>query len=219
MGPAASTGKGTDVEHVYSIMQSIIQLSNSSTSFQTDAETMSCQHEELMTPVKQEDGVNIKYQNDDDDDDMESESVVEKLFLKHLSGATTFFSKRITNFQRLVLNLIQQNMYQQNSNSDIQHDDKDMKELLKFGELRRQIAKLTNNCQDLEEKMVDLAKDRDVAKNSERKVRRGLYRVATGRMKIDEVLKVRCYNCIRQPFQTFPFYSYLVSSQSTLIFM
>ena len=64
-------------------------------------------------------------------------------------------------------------------------------ELIELGELRKQISLLQNKNQDFETKMVDLVRDRDVAKESERRVRRGLYRVATGRMKIAEVLKVR----------------------------
>lgn len=196
----ASSGERNDVEHINSIMQSIIQLSNSSTMFQTDEETR--QRDTLMTPIKQVDRCqehDHQHDGNDDDDYLESDSLVEQQFLKNISNATASFSQRIINFQRLVHNLIQQKLIHEksdrNAGSTLPQDEKYMNELLKFGELKGQIAILENACQDLESQVEDLAKDRDLAKESERKVRRGLYRVASGRMKISEVLKVNYAVC------------------------
>ena len=239
IGPAASTGKGSNVEHVYSIMESIIQLSESSTTFQTNDQIMSMmsksnsyKQEDIddmkmdfdtdmnmdIVPIKRENGSSkdaIKKQqrlqlqkqlhNQQQQqqqqiyDYLETDSNLEQSFIKHLSDATTSFSKRITNFQRLLLNLIQHYLCQYKKNNKLKKSNvKTMEqnkayvnELLDVGELKKQISVLQNNCSVLKGKVVDLAKDRDVAKDSERKVRRGLYRVASGRMKITEVLKVR----------------------------
>ena len=197
MGPTTSTGKGDNVENVYSIMQTIIQLSNSCVTFQTDEDIFSSQQELLMKtpnvkdksgkikirqPQKHLDGDNNNI-SDDEKHFLETDSSVEQQFLKHFSDAATSFSERITNFQRLILNLVQQSLCHSDNNVsnnalELQHNQKYMKELLKFSELKKKVVKLQNNCQDLEAKMIDLAKDRDVAKNSEKKVRRGLYRVA-----------------------------------------
>jgi hypothetical protein len=179
-GLATSTGEGNDVENVYNIMQSIIQLSDSAASFETDSEI-----------IKQEGG----YNENDNHSYLESDSLVEQRFMKYLSNATTFFSKRVTNFQRLVLNLVHQNASQSESAKN-DPDGKYLRELLKYGELKKTVAALQNNRQDLEMKLEDMTKDRDIAKDSERRVRRGLYRAVSGRMKITEVLKVSGQNLL-----------------------
>lgn len=170
-------------------MQSIIQLSKSAKQFQIDAESNSLKKEDTAdTPMKQEDG-ELVY-GDDVNYDFESDSAIEQQFLKHLSAATTSFSSRLSNFQRLVTNLVQQS--NDINNTERPQLSKDaLRELLKFSELKKMVASLQNTCQDLESKLIDLKNDRDIAKSSEMKVRRGLYRVASGRMKINEVLKVR----------------------------
>lgn len=56
-------------------------------------------------------------------------------------------------------------------------------------ELQTQISLLKSKCRDYEVRVTELAKSRDEALESERKVRRGLYRIASGRMKLEEVLK------------------------------
>jgi len=160
-----STGTGDDVEHVNSIVQSIIQLAKSSSTFE-----------------KKDDNTQMKQE----DNNLESDSLVEEQFMKYLSSATASFSNRISTFQRLVLNLIEQGI-SANTNAA----GKSLEEVLNFSDLKKTIALLQNNCQDLEAKLSDLSTDRDIAKDNERKVRRGLYRVASGRMKITEVLKVR----------------------------
>ncbi len=174
IGLTTSTGEGNDVESVYSIMQSIIQLSDSAASFEPDSEM-----------IKQEDG----YDKNGDNSYLESDSLVEQRFMKHLSNATTSFSQRLTNFQRLVIHLVHQNA-SQSDNAKNDPDGKYLRELLKYGELKKTVAALQNSRQDLEIKLEDVTKDRDIAKDSERKVRRGLYRAVSGRMKITEVLKV-----------------------------
>lgn len=55
--------------------------------------------------------------------------------------------------------------------------------------LMGQVAALKGQCRELEARMAELATTRDEAVNSDRRVRRGLYRLASGRMKLEEVLK------------------------------
>ena len=56
--------------------------------------------------------------------------------------------------------------------------------------MKLQLHSLRGKLQDLEVQMQELAKARDEANERERRVRRGLYRVATGRLDMGEVLKV-----------------------------
>ena len=68
------------------------------------------------------------------------------------------------------------------------------KEMVQVANFERQIANLQSTCSALELQVKELGKARDDANNSERRVRRGLYRVASGRLKIGEVLQVSyCY--------------------------
>jgi E3 ubiquitin-protein ligase BRE1 len=55
--------------------------------------------------------------------------------------------------------------------------------------LEGQVAALKGQCRVLEARIAELATTRDEAINSDRRVRRGLYRLASGRMKLEEVLK------------------------------
>lgn len=55
--------------------------------------------------------------------------------------------------------------------------------------LMGQVAALKGQCRELEARVAELATTRDEAINSDRRVRRGLYRLASGRMKLEEVLK------------------------------
>jgi hypothetical protein len=53
------------------------------------------------------------------------------------------------------------------------------------------LSLIQSKCRELEARIQELATCRDEANASEHKVRRGLYRLATGRMTLDEVIKVR----------------------------
>lgn len=176
LGPAVSSGKGQDVEHVYNIMEKLIKLSKSSTMFQSDEEVESIKHE-------------------NDGDFYQSDSTTEHNFLKLLSEATSSFSGRVTNFQRLLINLIQHYISQygksSNDSSGLKQSKKLMNQISELSSFKEEVSDLQNRCDDLECQLEDLCRDRDNAKENERRVRRGLYRVATGRMKIAEALKVR----------------------------
>ena len=57
-------------------------------------------------------------------------------------------------------------------------------------QLHSRISSLENRCSELASKSGELAKARDDAAAGEKRVRRGLYRLASGRMKITDVLEV-----------------------------
>ena len=63
--------------------------------------------------------------------------------------------------------------------------------LLEPAALRRDIAALQNQLGEKDSRMAQLALARDEAAKGEKRVRRGLYRLASGRMKLTDVVKVR----------------------------
>ena len=62
--------------------------------------------------------------------------------------------------------------------------------LLDPSSLRRDIAALQNQMGEKESKLAELTFAREEAAKGERRVRRGLYRLASGRMKLSDVIKV-----------------------------
>ncbi len=164
-------------------MESIIKLSKSSKTFQADND-----HAPDIVGSTQ-------HMQDCDGEFYQSDSVTEQIFLKHLSEATSSFSNRVINFQRLLVNLIQHYIYQYSNNAgdnaaSSKQSKKFMKQVIDLGSFTQQVSELQSKCEQLEGQIADLSKDRDNAKDNERRVRRGLYRVSTGRMKIAEALKV-----------------------------
>lgn len=61
--------------------------------------------------------------------------------------------------------------------------------LLKLAKLEAKSSTLKSQIRDFQSQMAELAKTKDDAIDSERKVRRGLYRLNAGRMKLDEVME------------------------------
>lgn len=57
--------------------------------------------------------------------------------------------------------------------------------------LKQEVIRLEAELKEMDEKLEEIAKARNEAVASERRVRRGLYRLASGRMTLEDVLKVR----------------------------
>ena len=112
-----------------------------------------------------------------------ADSDAEQTYLTTLAHVTKGFSNRCGVFQSSLLELVRQLAHRLPNPS--QNED-----LFAVASLQKQIATLELTCQELELKIQELARAREEANVSERKVRRGLYRVAGGRMKIEEVLQV-----------------------------
>ncbi|MGA0861039.1 MAG: hypothetical protein ACO3R2_15855 [bacterium] len=58
-------------------------------------------------------------------------------------------------------------------------------------ELKQEVIRLEAELKEMDGKLEEIAKARNEAVASERRVRRGLYRLASGRMSLEDVLKVR----------------------------
>lgn len=177
---SVSTGTGTDVEATSHLINSLSKIASS--------------------PFSQSlSGMQSPFQNGSNDDEefhqnqklSEDElSRNEELFLNSLSKATSSFSKRCSQFQHLVLELIRHLWSQSGSlECDVEKGSSSQSKLFQVSHLHEQISTLQFEQSELEKKMEEVAIARDYANASEHRIRTGLYRVANGRLKIEEVLK------------------------------
>lgn len=190
----ASTGSGQNVEVTVGIMESITALANSP-------------HDIFSNPKQlledTDTNMDVDGNGDDQEDDgldkkeIERESQYESAYMEELSKSTSNFSNRCSKFQQYLLKLIKHTTSNANP-SGTGTDGSDSapgagytkKEMVQVANFERQIATLQNTCSALELQVKELGKARDEANDSERRVRRGLYRVSSGRLKIAEVLQV-----------------------------
>lgn len=89
-------------------------------------------------------------------------------------------SKRATALQRWIWGLLRK---------ITSEDDSGKHPLLKLAKLEAKLSALKAQVRNYQIQMTELSKCRDDAVESERRVRRGLYRLNAGRMKLEEVLK------------------------------
>ena len=183
----ASTGSGQNIEVTMSIIDSITNLANSP--FSGSASISDTKKEDADVDMDDGDGDGDHDENCEngeyDNESEERESKREISYLNQLSQSTANFSNRCSKFQQLLLKLIKNT-----SASQAGGDGYTKKEMVQVANFESQISKLRRTCTELELQVKELAKARDEANISERRVRRGLYRVASGRLKIGEVLKV-----------------------------
>lgn len=107
--------------------------------------------------------------------------------------------EHLTDLQRISLGISQRAMLLQqwiwtllqklDSSPDAAMTNASAPGILDHAGLYKEISELQSLCRDYEAQIDELSKARDDLTESERKVRRGLYRLAAGRMKLDEVLK------------------------------
>jgi hypothetical protein len=132
--------------------------------------------------------------------------------MKMLSIVSQTFSNRCNQFQKLLVQYLQQlsspllsqrkvDTSSESGNSDgmsvrrnldaASANSLTLSEIFDMAGLHRQLSELQNSCVELENQLEELAHARDEAYESERRVRRALYRLASGRLKLGEVVQVR----------------------------
>mmetsp|Transcript_19125 Transcript_19125/g.31693 ORF Transcript_19125/g.31693 Transcript_19125/m.31693 type:complete len:518 (-) Transcript_19125:1798-3351(-) len=100
--------------------------------------------------------------------------------LRDISKTADSVSKRATALQRWIWGLLRKVTAE---------DESGKHPLLKLAKLEAKMSALKSQVRDFQTKLAEIAKCRDDAVESERKVRRGLYRLNAGRMKLDEVME------------------------------
>ena len=192
----ASTGSGQNVEVTMGIMESITSLANSPHDIFGNDNEEAEEHANMDMDHDHDEG---NHGDDNGDEEMERESQRELAYLDQLSKSATNFSNRCSKFQQYLLKLIKHTSSTNGvdgtgTGASASAAGYSKKEMVQVANFERQIANLQSTCSALELQVKELGKARDDANNSERRVRRGLYRVASGRLKIGEVLQVSyCY--------------------------
>jgi len=197
----SSTGSGKDVEMISTILDALTALVDSTILPLNPKEH--CQDRNGNGAGGEE--YIDKVEKDNIDENYES-------YLNLLSKATNSFSDRCCRFQKLLLDLVrhmwststtihltssssslpsssQKNCEKDACSQQEQVQQKRQEEIFHAATLQKQIATLQTNCCELENRIKGLVKSRNEANISERRVRKGLYRLASGRLKIEEVLK------------------------------
>ena len=166
----SSTGTGTNLEKIHDIIASMVQLSNGSFSIVHDHDTKDQHH--------------MDHHNEDEENTI--------TYIQALSNTTQQFSKRCIQFQEL----IQQYLLLASTMTNTHTGDSTIMETTQsttddtITKCYTQISKLQHTCSALQGQLDDMAKAKDEANESERRVRRGLYRLASGRLNIAQVLQV-----------------------------
>lgn len=169
------TGSGTDVESVNSLLRSIQSLVS-------NAKRINSKEPSPQDPQYHEDDLNnfegyskgtLKVEDDQD-------FMNEKRHLKAMEEFATDIASRAAILRDGVLGLLRTvSLGGSVSNSD-SHSASTLKE---------QIARLESTLNSTESKLEEMATARNEAVASERRVRRGLYRLTSGRMTMEDVLK------------------------------
>lgn len=165
----SSTGTGTNLEKIHDIIASMVQLSNGSFSIVHDHDTKDQHH--------------MDHHNEDEENAI--------TYIQALSNTTQQFSKRCIQFQEL----IQQYLLLASTMTNTHTGDSTIMETTQsttddtITKCYTQISKLQHTCSALQGQLDDMAKAKDEANESERRVRRGLYRLASGRLNIAQVLQ------------------------------
>ena len=171
-----STGLGSDVETVHSLLLAIKNLVTNNDSIKTDTSLPKDQsyHVDDMNLFENYSKGTIK---EEDSQDL----IDEKLRLDEMEGFATDISVRAASLKNSVLGLLRKAV---EGKSDVSATN-----IASVAELKEQIATLESELSATDSKLEEMAQARNEAAASERRVRRGLYRLASGRMTVEDVLK------------------------------
>ncbi|KAL3785307.1 hypothetical protein HJC23_008871 [Cyclotella cryptica] len=162
--PPASTGSGTDVETVPSVLSALKDLV-SSTPLQLEPPTKKSQHH-VNTLNNFESYSNGSIHEKDDED-----LIIQKRNWEETNEFAAALTSRAKRLHSAILKA-----------SSATATDTEI-------ELKQEIIRLEAEIKVMDEKLEEIAKARNEAVASERRVRRGLYRLASGRMTLEDVLK------------------------------
>ena len=187
-GGPPSTGTGDGVETVPALVASLIRLAEAPP---------------ILPPPAKEDGASGSAQpkkDEEDDAAMDIDGVDNdtagvaayeaqciQADLSHLSRSAASVASRADALRNALVPLLRNAL---SSASATVEKLATVDPLLEPSSLRRDIAALQNQLGEKESKLAELTFARDEAAKGERRVRRGLYRLASGRMKLSDVIKV-----------------------------
>lgn len=179
-----STGSGTSVELVGALFHSLAQLGNVTTTTASTRRKSTENGDELHAMSDEdEDNENIPLEEpipEAQGQDEFSEPVHTKQQLDDLLQITNKISTRASTLQGWIWTLLQR--LENGSSERVGVAEQ-------VHAAQQQVARLKAKNMTMKEKMKELARSRDELLESDKRVRRGLYRLAAGRVQLDEVLK------------------------------
>jgi E3 ubiquitin-protein ligase BRE1 len=177
-----STGSGTSVELIGAFINSLSRLGTANKNRISKIKGGSDDEGETKNNNKEE-KAGDKMDVDDDDTAMESESMKENQALKELSRVSESVAERAAGLQSLIWSLLQKVEKSQVLNGVVSFSPPSSLEL------EDTVTRLQAENAILQERVDELGRSRDEITESDRRVRRGLYRLASGRVNLKEVLK------------------------------
>ena len=211
----ASTGKGTNVEVTSQIIHTISNLanpntntlnsitipsSNDNTGANTDIVNVQARvRAQLQSRAPGTESMDMTIASNQESLTTESKNELE--YMTMLSQTTKHFTDKC---QMLLQNLSTSGNVNRHHGDGDGGDDDDGKVKAEEKQQRDQeqvqvqvqLKEMKVLVEELRGHMEEMKKSRDDANERERRVRRGLYRVAAGRIEVAEVLKVRCVSWI-----------------------
>ena len=164
--PPVSTSSGTDVETAPSLLSALKDLISHTPLPPADIPTESKSHHvDTLTNFETYYKGTIEAPEDE-------ELTTEKIRWKETNEFASAISSRA---KRLHSAILQSSAVSSDTNTS---------------DLKQEIIRLESELKEMDDKLEEIAKARNEAVASERRVRRGLYRLAGGRMSLEDVLKV-----------------------------
>eukprot|EP00980_Cylindrotheca_fusiformis_P001450 scaffold345_cov134-Cylindrotheca_fusiformis.AAC.61 len=169
-GARASTGSGSSVELIGALLDSLAALG-------------------ATTPSKRKGRIREEGEDDDSSSTSEYQGTTPREFMEEgdarqlddLLRITDNVSKRAATLQRWIWSLLQRVKSSAGEGHSGANDS--------VVRLQQQVAKLKAKNKTLKAQLKEVATSRDEMTNSDKRVRRGLYRLAAGRVQLKEVLK------------------------------
>jgi len=173
-----STGLGSDVETIHTLLLAIKNLVTNSGPISTDKKSALPNDKKYHV-----DDMNLfdNYSKGTFKEEESQDLIDEKLRLDEMEGFATDISIRAASLKRSVLGLLRKAVEGKNDVSPAN--------IASISELKEQIATLEAELAATDSRLEEMAQARNEATASERRVRRGLYRLASGRMTMEDVLK------------------------------
>lgn len=170
-----STGLGSDVETIHSLLLAIKNLVTNSDPIRIKSALPNDKNYHVDDMNLFENYSNGTFKEEDSQD-----LIDEKLRLDEMEGFATDISMRAASLKSSVLGLLRKAVEGKSDGSPAN--------IASMVELKEQIATLEAELKATDSRLEEMAQARNEATASERRVRRGLYRLASGRMSMEDVL-------------------------------
>jgi len=182
-----STGSGKSVEWIGALINSLTRIGTAMGSSKNNKRGENGDNKVKHEGIKSEDGNDNKMDVDGVSNDLDEEDVVDQSNMNDILNFSENISERVRVLQGWIWSLLQSI---EKSNLPLNGDLKgQIVSPPSSMALQEQISRVESQNITLQEHVTELARSRDEVIESDRRVRRGLYRLAARRVNLKEVLK------------------------------